>query len=149
MAKLLNPQIIFSKNSQEYSWVKRSFFFFAIFLMPLIHLCLKFTDVNTTYNFLKLISPQPILSLNSIEKAKEINQIVELTANLYPRWGKCLRKSFLLWYLLRIQRIDSNLVIGARQQEGKFQSHAWVEIQGELINEIQQEKQSYQVLVVK
>lgn len=149
MAVIINPKVIFRTNWQEIAWLERSHFCLALFLFPLIHVCLKLTNVDITYRFLCLISPQTQSLIYSTDKAKKINQITELTAKFYPRWANCLRKSFTLWYLLKIRGIKSNLLIGARQYQGEFQSHAWVEIHGKPLNETEATKETYQVLVVK
>lgn len=59
--------------------------------------------------------------------------------------GNCLSRSLTLWWLLRRQGLTCDLRIGARQQAGQFQAHAWVEYQGYTLNETAQVYQMYRV----
>jgi hypothetical protein len=47
----------------------------------------------------------------------------------------CLEESLALWYLLGRQNISSRIRIGVRRQAGKFEAHAWVEYEGEALNQ--------------
>ena len=47
----------------------------------------------------------------------------------------CLEQSLALWYLLGRQRISSRIRVGVRRQAGKFEAHAWVEYEGEALNQ--------------
>ena len=47
----------------------------------------------------------------------------------------CLRRSLVLWWLLRRRGIDSALRIGVRMEDGEFMSHAWVEWQDTVLND--------------
>jgi hypothetical protein len=47
----------------------------------------------------------------------------------------CLEESLTLWYLLRKQRVAVCLRIGVRKEEEKFEAHAWVEYEGEALNQ--------------
>jgi hypothetical protein len=49
--------------------------------------------------------------------------------------GTCLSRSFALWTLLRQRGIETQLQIGYRKQDGRFEGHAWLEYQGNPINE--------------
>lgn len=60
---------------------------------------------------------------------------------LYP--GNCLSRSLTLWWLLRRQRVASDLRIGVRTVAGRFQAHAWIEYQGQPLHEVQDVHQHY------
>jgi Transglutaminase-like superfamily len=47
----------------------------------------------------------------------------------------CLERSLVLCWLLERRGIASRLRIGARKQEGRFEAHAWVEVDGTALNE--------------
>jgi hypothetical protein len=49
--------------------------------------------------------------------------------------GTCLSRSFALWTLLRRRGLETQLQIGYRKKDGKFEGHAWLEYQGNPINE--------------
>jgi hypothetical protein len=47
----------------------------------------------------------------------------------------CLEQSLTLWWLLQRRRIAAELRFGARKQEGRFEAHAWVEVDGVRVSE--------------
>lgn len=64
-------------------------------------------------------------------------------ATRYSAWTNCLKKSLVLWYLLRCQGIVSELRIGVRREQGEFQAHAWVEYQGIVLNDTPNVRQHF------
>lgn len=51
----------------------------------------------------------------------------------YPKQALCLQRSFVTTYLLRRRGVPAKLVLGA--QRLPFNAHAWVEVDGRVINE--------------
>jgi hypothetical protein len=49
--------------------------------------------------------------------------------------GTCLSRSVTFWWLLRRRGVQSDLRIGVRKQNGKFEAHAWVEGDGIVLND--------------
>jgi hypothetical protein len=49
--------------------------------------------------------------------------------------GNCLTESLALWRLLIKRGIDARLKIGVRTFTGVFESHAWVECDGQVLND--------------
>jgi hypothetical protein len=85
----------------------------------------------------------PIQSLRNSEVTKLTVRMVNAAARQAWRGSTCLEKSLAIWSLLRQQGIVSELRIGARQLDGRFEAHAWVERDGEALNEPQQEHRHY------
>jgi hypothetical protein len=52
-----------------------------------------------------------------------------------PAKFTCLEQSLTLWYLLRKQGIATQLRIGVRKMDGKFEAHAWVEHEGVAVHQ--------------
>ncbi|HKS82434.1 MAG TPA: lasso peptide biosynthesis B2 protein [Candidatus Acidoferrales bacterium] len=46
----------------------------------------------------------------------------------------CLEQSLTLWWLLRLRSIPSEIRIGGRKSEDRFEAHAWVECGGEVLS---------------
>lgn len=55
----------------------------------------------------------------------------------------CLALSLTLWWLLERQGIESQLRVGIRKENGKFEAHAWVERDGAALNEPEQQHHHY------
>jgi hypothetical protein len=47
----------------------------------------------------------------------------------------CLEQSLVLWWLLRRRGIAADVRIGARKEGNCFEAHAWVEINGAVLND--------------
>lgn len=61
----------------------------------------------------------------------------------YPKQALCLQRSFVTTYLLRKRGVDAQLVLGA--QKLPFQAHAWVEVNGQAVNERSDVQATYAV----
>jgi len=57
--------------------------------------------------------------------------------------GNCLSKSITLWWLLRRQGIPVQLRFGARKTGARFEAHAWVELDGRVINDSEDVRTRY------
>ncbi len=55
----------------------------------------------------------------------------------------CLEESLALWWLLGRRGISSELRIGVRKHNEKFEAHAWVEREGTAVNEPQSLHEHY------
>jgi hypothetical protein len=47
----------------------------------------------------------------------------------------CLERSLVLWWLLRRRGIDAAMRIGARKESDRFEAHAWVELDSQVLND--------------
>lgn len=117
-------------------------------LLVLVDASLKFKGVKKTEQILRN------LSSNIQEKKDENNNLstVLITgkmvgiASKYYQEATCLRRSLVLWYLLRKQGIKSKLCVGVRKEKQNFESHAWIEYLGIPINENESISQKFTVI---
>ena len=61
----------------------------------------------------------------------------------YPKQALCLQRSFVTTYLLRKHGVPAHMVLGA--QKLPFKAHAWVEVDGQAINERSNVQATYAV----
>lgn len=61
----------------------------------------------------------------------------------YPKQALCLQRSFVTTHLLRKHGIAAKMVLGA--QKLPFKAHAWVEVDGRVINERSNVQATYAV----
>jgi Transglutaminase-like superfamily len=61
----------------------------------------------------------------------------------YPKQVLCLQRSFITTYLLRKHGVPAQMVLGA--QKLPFKAHAWVEVNGQAINERSNVQATYAV----
>lgn len=60
-------------------------------------------------------------------------QAVNYACIWYPKQALCLQRSFVTTYLLRKHGVPAHMVLGA--QKLPFKAHAWVDVDGQAINE--------------
>jgi hypothetical protein len=61
--------------------------------------------------------------------------VVHVNRHLLPYQSRCLLESLTLWYVLRRNGYPAELLLGARTLLGPFEAHAWVELDGEVLND--------------
>lgn len=71
-----------------------------------------------------------------LETVKHAEHAVALAGALYPGRALCLEQSLTLYYLLRQQGIGVKYCQGV--QPHPFEAHAWIEYQGEVINDFKE-----------
>ena len=129
----------------------RVIFLRAAVLLPVISVSLKIRGFRATQKFLFRFLPighqasqdDSRRLLRDIERTHLTVRMVNAAVRHGWRASNCLEKSLALWWLLRRQGIASEVRIGARTMDGKFEAHAWVEREGAALNEPQQEHRHY------
>jgi hypothetical protein len=77
--------------------------------------------------------------------ARDAASVTNLLGGQRPLSATCLRRSAVLWWLLRRAGLDAQVVLGARKEEGRFEAHAWVEAGGAVLNDRPDVRQFYAV----
>lgn len=124
---------------------ERSLLMPALALLPLVTLVLKLGGLKRTQAILTSLSPSAISPPSDAQIAQIITTVrmVKIAVRYNAPWTTCLKKSLVLWYLLRRQGIAANLQIGVRLEQGQFQAHAWVEYQGLVVGDRADVRQQY------
>lgn len=129
----------------------------ALAMLPVVAINLRLGGLVFTRKLLTRFSPEPrsyypAFSCNELESKEEslllqqariTNRLVKIAAGYQQPWANCLGQSLLLWWLLRRQLIESDLQIGVRYENGKFEAHAWVEYQGSVLNDRKDVRQRF------
>jgi hypothetical protein len=68
-------------------------------------------------------------------RAREFTRMVAAAAREGIIPGKCIEQSLALWWLLGRRGISTQLRIGVRMEQEKLHAHAWVELDGEVLND--------------
>jgi Transglutaminase-like superfamily len=84
-------------------------------------------------------------STSAKHKAQSAARMVRAVARRSPINLTCLEESLALWFLLRREGVSAELRIGARKMSGKFEAHAWVECQGQALNETEDPHCAYAI----
>ena len=78
-----------------------------------------------------------------LPEAQRTARVVNAAARRVPYDATCLRRSLVLWWLLRRRGIDSRLRIGVRKEADGILAHAWVECQERVLNDPADISQQY------
>jgi len=81
---------------------------------------------------------------NSKRSVAELNQATDLACVFYFKQVLCLQRSAAMTVLLRRYGWKGEMLIGAKTLP--FQAHAWVEVEGEVVNDVSSVATRYQVL---
>lgn len=116
----------------------RKLFRAAVALFIAIRASLRFRGFRKTQQWL-----QRRLQVKAARSAPSADSNpIALTCRMVKAGGRygliqptCLEESLALWYLLRQGGVSSQLRIGVRKLGSKFEAHAWIEYQGQAINE--------------
>ncbi len=114
-------------------------FWRASFLLPLVKVSLRWRGYNETYTSLQrgleAIIPPAGEPRGISDQVRGTCRMVGAAQRRSPLKITCLEQSLVLWYLLRRQGIAARLRIGVRKSDEKFEAHAWVEHEGEALNQ--------------
>jgi hypothetical protein len=69
------------------------------------------------------------------DRARGAARVVNIAARRGPVRATCLRRSLLLWWLLRWDGIETVLRVGVHRDGGSLNAHAWVEYGGRPLND--------------
>jgi hypothetical protein len=121
------------------SWRQRWILVQSLALLPLIALGMRllgFKRIQTLVSsFVTAARPGIEDQAAVISRARGVAKLVGAAARNGLYRATCLPQSLTLWWLLRRRGIDSQLRIGVRKVAGELEAHAWVEFQGQVIND--------------
>ena len=80
-------------------------------------------------------SPRRIEAGRQMERRIKIVSAMNAAERNGPWRPNCLERSLALWWLFRLNAVDGELHIGGRVSEGRFEAHAWVEWEGQVLND--------------
>ena len=69
------------------------------------------------------------------ERPVALARLVAMAARHTPLPNTCLHRSLALWWLLGREGFRSDLVVGARKDQGGLTAHAWVEHRAAVLND--------------
>jgi hypothetical protein len=77
---------------------------------------------------------------------ERISHSLDVACVFYPKRALCLQRSAVLVMMLRRRGVEAHMVIGA--QKLPFKAHAWVEVNGAIINDRLAEREKFLILEV-
>lgn len=106
-------------------------------MLPLVDASLRIAGFQRTYNWLmRLASRSNSENDPNLASLARTAQSIGLARNQFPRYRPtCLPQSLVLWHLLRSEGMAAELNIGVRKADNEFSAHAWIEVDGQVIND--------------
>jgi len=121
----------------------------AMILLPLMALSLRLTGLRRSQRIFSRFIPHNSArktgwSEATLTQALHISRLVGLAVRhgIYP--ANCLQRSLALWWLLRRQGIRSEMYIGTRKEAGRLDAHAWIEMEGVVLNDSSDVRHRYE-----
>jgi hypothetical protein len=126
----------------------RKLIFRAALILPLTEIGLRLFGFRRWKEIIEKFSLPPRLSQSlpadlQREKALRAARAVRSVELHGPTRPNCLERSITLWWMLRRDSVNAELQIGARKVGGKFEAHAWVELDGQVLNDGAEVHQHY------
>jgi hypothetical protein len=116
-------------------------FFRALFTLFAYDFLNTFCPFETMYSMVK---SWPVTSARpGPDTINRVCGAVNYACIWYPKQALCLQRSFVTTYLFRKSGIAAHMVLGARKLP--FKAHAWVEVNGQAINERSNVQATYAV----
>lgn len=84
------------------------------------------------------LSARPAKSLPADRRREVAVRAARAVRSIEVHWPfrpNCLERSIALWWLLRSEAVEGELHVGARRESGRFEAHAWVELDGQVLND--------------
>ncbi len=106
-----------------------------------IHVYLRAEDFASLYNFVRRHQVKSVNARNSTER---ICAAVDMACIWYWKQVLCLQRSAATAYLLKANGIAAAMIIGGQQMP--FKAHAWVEVNGRVVNDKPYMREIYAVL---
>ena len=106
----------------------------AAVLLPILHISLRLVGAPRTLAWIRGQAAGPVRP-KMLPTALQTAWAVTRASNRGLYRGNCLSRSATLLWLLRRQGIETDLQFGARLEGGAFSAHAWVELDGVVLND--------------
>ena len=112
----------------------------AMILLPMMALVLRLMGFRRSQHIFSRFLPHKFSgkterSETTLSQALHISRLVGLAVRHGVHPANCLQRSLALWWLLRRHGIRSEMYIGTRKEAGRLDAHAWIEIEGVILND--------------
>ncbi len=108
----------------------------ALAILPVVALLLRCVGLRRSQRLLGAISERPTYRIISRDiSARRYAKLVDIASRRGLFTANCLQRSLALWFLLKQEGINCCLRIGTRKVNDMFEAHAWVEVDGFVIND--------------
>jgi Transglutaminase-like superfamily len=127
---------------------ERSLFVRGSLLLPVIALSVRVRGFRSSHAMLECFLPAPNeharpMNEDAEKSSSRTARMVRAAARYSPVRSTCLEQSLELWWLLGRRGILSSVRIGTRKNARGLEAHAWVECEGNALNEVDEPRRHY------
>ena len=127
---------------------ERHYFFMGALLLPATVVSLRMFNFRSVQRSLERWYSDAVRTDTRNDTAifaevQTASRMVDAASRYGLARGNCLSKSMTLWWLLRRQSIPVQLQLGARKTGAQFEAHAWVEMDGRVVNDSEDVRMRY------
>ena len=133
-----NSTISNLKKIRELSGADRWLLVQAFLALPVVALglrCWGFRRLQAGLNQGAAMAPHSSALKSDLDQARATARLVQAAACYGLFQLNCLPQSLVLWWLLRRQGLAGELRIGVKPEASGLEAHAWVEFQGQPLND--------------
>ena len=121
------------------SWPERWLAIKSLFLLQAIAICLRWFGFKPVFDYLKRSatpgSPIQADPEQAFVEAIQLGALVQLANQRFKRLQvTCLPESLVVWWMLNRRNIQASLRLGIRNQDGRLDGHAWVEVNERVVS---------------
>jgi hypothetical protein len=116
----------------------------AILGLTIFDIILTCRTLETLCSVVRSWPVRPRRRVSDVTVIAQISRAVERASVWYPKKALCLQRSAVTTCLLRQRGVQAQMVVGVRAMP--FLAHAWVEVQGRVVNDLPRVKTFYQSL---
>ena len=120
-------------------------------LLPLTALGLHLFGLKRTQQFMKYFTPAAPKTSPRKEEELKYGQLVARMVSVAAKHGlyrtNCLKKSLVLWWLLKRKGIEAGLHIGVQKEGELLNAHSWVDINGNVLIDDENTIQDFRTLI--
>lgn len=80
-------------------------------------------------------APSAPVRAGDLERSQCYRRWIDAASRHHPARTQCLQRSLVLHWWLRREGVPSELRIGVRKKDGRFEAHAWVELGEYVLND--------------
>jgi len=104
-----------------------------LLMLPWLALSMRVFGFRRTYRRLERRGARTTVPRASVDHITAL--VIHVNRHVLPYQSRCLLESLALWHLLRRRGHGAELYLGARTLLGPLEAHAWVELDGRVLND--------------
>lgn len=105
-------------------------------LVPTVHVLVRIIDYRRTMAAAEWTATRWRITVPGLAESVEQLRLATARVRRYsPLPGNCLSRSLVLWWQLRRRGLSPALRLGVSLDGGTFAAHAWVELDGRVLND--------------